>query len=118
MEPEFFGVRNRAEIVVYCTRKSGSGWSHQRGSMNRIGLILVALAMCAGLAHASGTGQGKGVMGRWKAMDICARTAQKAFPDYTAESNAKRDAALKSCLAGANLPPRESVSPALPAAGR
>jgi hypothetical protein len=40
-------------------------------------------------------------------MDTCTRQAQTAFPDFTAESNAKRDAKLKECLAGRNLPPRE-----------
>ena len=41
-------------------------------------------------------------------MDKCANQAQRAFPDFTAKSNAKRDAKLKECLAGQNLPPREA----------
>ena len=44
-------------------------------------------------------------------MDKCAVQAQRAFPDFTAESNAKRDAKLKECLAGQNLPPRETAAP-------
>jgi hypothetical protein len=27
----------------------------------------------------------------WKLRDLCARNARKAFPDYTAEGNAKRE---------------------------
>jgi hypothetical protein len=45
-------------------------------------------------------------MNEWKASDKCAAAAQKAFPDFTAESNAKRDALMKNCLASQNLPPR------------
>jgi hypothetical protein len=45
-------------------------------------------------------------------MDKCSIQAQQAFPDFTAESNAKRDAKLKECLAGQSLPPREAPSPA------
>ena len=40
-------------------------------------------------------------------MDQCAKDAQAAFPDFTAESNAKRAAKEKECLEGKNLPPRE-----------
>jgi hypothetical protein len=61
-------------------------------------------------AHAT-SGQGMAVMQRWKSMDACANLAQRTFPDFTAESNAKRDAKLKECLAGQNLPPREPISP-------
>ena len=86
--------------------------------MTRIAVLLVLLAGCTSAAHASGTAQGKQVMGRWKTMDVCARQAQKAFPDYSAESNAKRDAAMKACLAGNNLPSREAISPPQPATAR
>ena len=44
-------------------------------------------------------------------MDKCAVEAQRAFPDFTAKANAKRDAKLKDCLAGQNLPPREAAPP-------
>jgi len=36
-------------------------------------------------------------------MDQCAKEAQTAFPDHTAEANAKRDAKLKECLAAKKL---------------
>ena len=62
-------------------------------------------------AHAI-SGQAAVVMSKWKSMDKCAIEAQRAFPDFTAESNAKRDTKLKECLAGQNLPPRETASPA------
>jgi hypothetical protein len=55
--------------------------------------------------------QGKVVNSRWKSMDTCAIEAQRAFPDFTPESNTKRDAKLKDCLAGQNLPPRETAAP-------
>ena len=46
----------------------------------------------------------------WKAADKCAKQAQAAYPDYSAEANAKRDAKLKECLSGGNLAPRQPVS--------
>ena len=39
-------------------------------------------------------------------MDKCARQAQTAFPDNSAEALGKRDAKLKECLNLYNLPPR------------
>jgi len=40
----------------------------------------------------------------WKQMDACTRAARKQFPDYTAEANAKREAARQKCLRSSNLP--------------
>ena len=40
----------------------------------------------------------------WKQGDACARAAFKKFPDYTAESNAKREAARRTCLRNHRLP--------------
>lgn len=59
-------------------------------------------------AHAA-SAYGKVAIDRWQSMDRCAAEAQRAFPDFTAESNARRDAKLKECLAGQNLPPREAA---------
>jgi hypothetical protein len=67
---------------------------------------LLAISFLPVAAHATST-QGVIVISKWKAMDVCAIEAQRAFPDFNAESNAKRDAKLKECLAGQNLPPRE-----------
>lgn len=76
--------------------------------MKRLGWLAAALLLFgAGAAQASQ--QGVEVMKSWKEMDVCARKAQAAYPDYTAESNAKRDAALKRCLAAHNLPPRQPL---------
>lgn len=67
------------------------------------------LALLAGSAHA--TGQGTTAMQKWKTADACAKQAQAAFPDFTPDSNTKRDAKLKDCLNANNLPPREPAVP-------
>jgi hypothetical protein len=72
--------------------------------------LAAALALLPGAAHAP-TAQGTAAIQRWKTMDTCARQAQAAFPDYSADSNAKREAKLKDCLNANNLPPREPASP-------
>jgi hypothetical protein len=71
-----------------------------------IGALLAFLFLPAA-AHAL-TSNALTAMARWKAMDKCAVQAQQAFPDFTAEANTKRDAKLQECLAGQNLPPRET----------
>jgi hypothetical protein len=43
----------------------------------------------------------------WKATDGCAREAAKAYPDYTAESLAKRETQRRLCLRRRNLPDGE-----------
>ncbi|MBO0734968.1 MAG: hypothetical protein J2P48_00130 [Alphaproteobacteria bacterium] len=74
--------------------------------MHRFALsFAAALAASAVSAYAGQTGQG--VILRWKLMDVCSRQAQAAHPDYSAESNAKRDAQLKQCLNANGLPPRQ-----------
>lgn len=40
----------------------------------------------------------------WKLRDLCARNAQKAYPDYTAEGNANRERLYRQCLETYNLP--------------
>jgi hypothetical protein len=76
--------------------------------MKRFFLALLFLPLVMPTAWASQ--QGVIVLRNWKAMDSCTQKAHTAFPDYTAEANAKRDAALQACLAGQNLPPREPLS--------
>ena len=76
-----------------------------------IGALLAVIFLFPAAAHAT-SGQGTIAMKKWQSMDKCAAEAQRAFPDFTAESNAKRDTKLKECLAGQNLPPRETASPA------
>ncbi len=71
-------------------------------------LSIMALALCAGTAEASQPGVT--ALAKWKTMDVCARQAQAAFPDFTPQSNAKRDAQLNACLSANNLPPRQPQS--------
>ncbi|HET7594211.1 MAG TPA: hypothetical protein VFK49_02095 [Stellaceae bacterium] len=40
----------------------------------------------------------------WKAADNCARAAVKAYPDYTPEALAQREAYRRLCLRRANVP--------------
>jgi hypothetical protein len=82
--------------------------------MNRYGaafLLGTTIVLCAGVAEANSTAYGNMAAGKWKASDKCARQAQAAFPDFTPEANAKREASLKACLEGGALPPRESLTP-------
>jgi uncharacterized membrane protein YccC len=76
-------------------------------------LILFCAAVPVAQAQQAKTAYGKIVVQRWAAMDKCEAAAHKAFPDYTAASNAKREAKLKECLASQLLPEREA-----PATGR
>jgi hypothetical protein len=77
--------------------------------------LRLALMLCAAYvfsaAGAQATQQGQSALRSWKNMDNCARQAQAAYPDFNAEANAKRDAKLKECLSGSNLPPRAPLSP-------
>ena len=81
--------------------------------MNRFALALLSLALLPALAPgaARASQQGVVVTKNWKSADLCAKEAQTAFPDYSADSQAKRDAKLKECLQGKNLPPREPLAP-------
>jgi hypothetical protein len=80
--------------------------------MQRFLFPLCAVLLVTGTAVA--TQQGQNVQNYWKVADKCAKQAQTAFPDYSAESNAKRDAKLKECLNANNLAPRQLQSPAPP----
>ena len=77
--------------------------------MNRLSAAFLLLLLAAAGAQASQ--QGLIVEQRWKAMDKCAKLAQTEFPDLTPDANTKRDAKLKECLAGQNLPPRDPSAP-------
>lgn len=71
--------------------------------------LMLALVVAAGPAAASS--EGLGIMKRWTAMDRCASEAQQAFPDYSADAYAKRDARLRDCLERNHLPPRAPLVP-------
>ena len=73
MEPEFYDRCNRM----------------LDNSMIRIGLLLFASLLFFALP-ASASQEGAKVVKNWKAMDLCAKKAQEAFPDHTADANAKR----------------------------
>lgn len=73
-------------------------------------LAAAAVATALAPATANATAQGIGAMQNWKGVDKCAFQAHQAFPDYTAEANAKRDAAMKACISGGFLPPRNLQS--------
>jgi hypothetical protein len=76
--------------------------------------VLIAAALLLAAGPAAATQQAVTAMANWKAMDNCARQAQAAYPDFTADAAAKRDAALKQCLEGGNLPPRQPEMPTPP----
>jgi hypothetical protein len=76
--------------------------------MNRFAFVLVA-ALLLSAVNAGATQQGQSALRSWKTMDICARQAQTAYPDFSAEANAKRDAKLKECLNANGLPPRQPL---------
>ena len=80
--------------------------------MTRLGFLIAALLLFAGTGEASQ--QGQVVLNNWKAADKCAKQAQAAYPDYSAEANAKRDAKLKECLNAGNLTPRQPLAPPPP----
>ena len=78
--------------------------------MNRFGLPFAAMLLLVLIGTAEASQQGRAAVADWKAADKCAKQAQAAYPDYSAEANAKRDAKLKECLSGGNLAPRQPVS--------
>ena len=73
--------------------------------MNRFAFLLAAVSLLWPLSVGA-TQQGQAALRGWKSMDSCARQAQTAYPDFSADSNAKRDAKLKECLNANGLPPR------------
>jgi hypothetical protein len=76
--------------------------------MNRFAIPLVA-ALLLSAVSAGATQQGQSALRGWKVMDNCAKQAQTAYPDFSAEANAKRDAKLKECLNANGLPPRQPL---------
>jgi hypothetical protein len=80
--------------------------------MIRLAAALVILLLAPADLVASALGAK--TIQRWQLMDRCTQKAQTEFPDFTAEANAKREAALQQCLSGSNLPPRQPLSPDQP----
>ena len=79
--------------------------------IRRIAFVALLTALAMPVTATANSRSGNLMMNNWKASDRCAATAQKAYPDFTAESNAKRDAMMKNCLASQNLPPHENLDP-------
>ena len=77
--------------------------------MNPFAFLLFAVLVLSA-AGAQATQSGQTALQNWKAMDICAKQAQTAYPEHSAESIAKRDAKLKECLNANHLPPRQPLS--------
>jgi len=77
--------------------------------MTRAAFVFVT-AFLVGAANAEATQQGQQSLHNWKVMDNCAKQAQAAYPDFSADANAKRDAKLKECLSNGALPPRQPVA--------
>jgi hypothetical protein len=71
--------------------------------------LAAVLLLLSGTAEAT-SAQGRNVDANWRTADKCAKQAQAAYPDYSAESNAKRDTSLKDCLRLYNLTPRQPLS--------
>jgi len=79
--------------------------------MIRLAAAILAIGLCVVSGAAFATQAGQAAINKWSAMDQCAREAQAAYPDFSADAVAKRDAKLNECLEGKNLPPRAPLSP-------
>jgi hypothetical protein len=103
MEPQFCRRRNhrRGEKPLYFPASAIAAGTR----MTRLAVAPVLLALFASAAGQA-SNPGNQTLKNFKLMDQCAKEAQQAFPDFTTEAQAKRDAKLKECLASKNLPPR------------
>jgi hypothetical protein len=75
--------------------------------IRRLGLAAFTAAALLPLAAHAVTQQGTQTMKNWAVSDKCAQQAQRRFPDYTAESQARRNELMQQCLGQQNLPPRD-----------
>jgi hypothetical protein len=82
--------------------------------MRRFAIPAAVASLLVAGAAAAATQQGVSAMAKWKVMDNCTRQAQAAFPDFTADAEAKREAKLQQCLDASNLPPRQPAMPSPP----
>jgi hypothetical protein len=73
-------------------------------------VLPLAAALLLSSVSAQATQLGQQAIGNWKQADNCAKQAQTAYPNFDANSNAKRDAKLKTCLQLYQLAPREPHS--------
>jgi hypothetical protein len=68
--------------------------------------IVLAMPVAASAATVNGTQMIK----NWAVSDRCVAAANRQFPDYTADSLAKRDQAVQQCLSNNVLAPRAPLS--------
>lgn len=93
--------------------------AHNRPHRRKACRVLVALALAAG-ATSTASAQMPGYNGFtqsqrvWNRMDACKRQAWRQHPDYTREDGAKRDEAVRRCLASNNAPPVAPETPPAP----
>jgi hypothetical protein len=73
--------------------------------------FLALLLGLAALQPASADDKWQTSNGRWKVADKCARDAAAKYPDYTAESLAKREAMRRNCLRANSLPVPDGPGP-------
>jgi hypothetical protein len=110
MEPQFRLPRNcRRDARCGIVQRPGRELGLEVIMMQRAALAAFVAAFAMPATALAVTSQAKQVMQTWASSNRCAQTAQRAFPDFTPEANAKRDALMKRCLAGSNLPPRQSL---------
>lgn len=112
MEPQIAQRRNRRE-AGWCILAAAPCHIDDGYKMSRLlrSAPLLALAAIFAAAPAGASQQGVTAMKNWQVMDLCAKQAQAAFPDFTADATAKREAREKQCLEEKNLPPRQPLVP-------
>lgn len=76
----------------------------------RVLAFALLAALSISIVAARATQPGQSALTNWKVMDTCAKQAQSAYPEYNADSNAKRDAQLNQCLRNNILPPRQPTA--------
>ena len=74
-------------------------------------LFILAFAALALPAPAGADEKQQSSDTEWRAMDGCAREAFQKFPDYTHESNLKREAYRRACLRKKGLPAPDDPLP-------
>jgi hypothetical protein len=67
-------------------------------------ILAVACLSTDSLAQIPGQSVWKESESVWNSGDNCRRNALKQFPDYTVETNAKRERSERQCLEANNLP--------------
>jgi hypothetical protein len=109
MEPENRRERNcpaRARGYITAPSIAGAGAVLPMTRRVRFAALIIAVLLPTLPANAV-TQQGVQTMKKWAISDKCAQMAQRKFPDYTAEAQAKRNELMQQCLGQQNLPPRD-----------